>query len=332
MSDLPRIVFLDRAAFSVAVQPRRIEVACEWIDHNDTPPELVRERLQGATAVITVNVPLGPADLEGLDTLKFISACSSGLNHVDLDCCRAHGIEVEGVAGYASQTVAEHAMALLLAVKRGLAGYVRDMDAGEWAKSGRRSLPIHPVGDLHGLRLGLVGSGAIGETLARIASGFGMQIMRAGRKGASEVQPGRTPFDEVIATADVISLHCPLTPETAGLIGEIEFAAMTRRPVIINTARGALIDEAALVRALADDRIAGAGLDVVSSEPIAIDNPLNQLIGDPRFILTPHVGWSGDHAQQALYDGGIDNVLAFLARQGYPWPHCDHSWCPACGD
>jgi len=317
MSDLPRIVFLDRGAFSVAVRPRRIEVACEWIDHNATPPEMVRERLLEATAAITVNVPLGPTDLDGIDSLKFISVCSSGLNHVDLDYCRDHGIEVAGVAGYASQTVAEHAMALLLAVKRGLVGYVRDMDAGTWARSGRHSLPIHPVGDLHGLRLGVVGSGAIGETLARIASGFGMQVLRAGRKGAVEVPPGRTAFEEVIATADVISLHCPLTPETAGLIGEIEFAAMTRRPVIINTARGALIDEAALVRALAEDRIAGAGLDVVSSEPIAADNPLNALIGDPRFVLTPHVGWSGDRAQQALYDGGVDNVLAFLARQAY---------------
>ena len=317
MTDLPRIIFLDRAAFTVAVQPRRIEVACEWIDHNDTPPEVVRERLQGATAAITVNVPLGAQDVEGLDSLKFISACSSGLNHIDLDYCRARGIEVAGVAGYASQTVAEHAMALLLAVKRGLAGYVRDMDAGEWTKSGRNSLPIHPIGDLNGLRLGLIGSGAIGEALARIASGFGMQVMRAGRKGATELAPSRIPFGEVIATADVISLHCPLTPETAGLIGEAEFAAMTHRPVIINTARGGLIDEAALVRALADDRIAGAGLDVVSSEPIASDNPLNQLIGDPRFVLTPHVGWSGDRAQQVLYDGGVDNVLAFLAREGY---------------
>ncbi len=317
MTGLPRIVFLDRAAFSVAVQPRRIEVACEWIDYHDTPSALVRERLQGATAAITVNVALGPAEVEALDSLKFISACSSGLNHVDLDYCRAHGIEVAGVTGYASQTVAEHAMALLLAVKRGLVGYVRDMDAGKWAESGKSSLPIHPVGDLHGLRLGLIGAGAIGEALARIASGFGMQVMRAGRKGATELPPGRTPFDEVIATADVISLHCPLTPETAGLIGEAEFAAMTRRPVIINTARGALIDEPALVRALGDGRIGGAGLDVASSEPIVSDNPLNQLIGDPRFILTPHVGWSGDRAQQVLYDGGVDNVLAFLAREGY---------------
>ncbi len=152
--------------------------------------------------------------------------------------------------------------------------------------------------------------------MAAIAAGFGMRVMRAGRKGKSALPPDRVPFEEVLASADVISLHCPLTAQTAGLIGEAEFAAMTRCPVIINTARGGLVDEAALVRALKEGRIGGAGLDVACDEPLTAGSPLNALVGDPRFVLTPHVGWSSREAQQALYDAGVDNALAFLARRG----------------
>ena len=309
----PLVVFLDSGAFTVPLAPPRIAAPHRWREHAATAPEDIAERLAGAAVAITNGVALPGEVLRQLPDLRFIAACSAGLDHIDLAVCAAQGIVVKNAAGYATHSVAEHVFALLLALKRNLLPTIADVRAGAWQRSGQGMLADYPISDLHGSRLGLVGGGAIGQAVGRIAEGFGMTVLLAARKGAEEIPPGRHAFDEVLAESDVISLHCPLTPETRGLIGAGEFARMARRPILINTARGELVEEAALAAALAAGQIAAAASDVASQEPPAPDNPLLALTEDPRFLLTPHQAWASREAQQALFDQAIGQVAAFLA-------------------
>jgi glycerate dehydrogenase len=312
MQQRAKVVFLDRNAFTAPIQEGAIDIDCDWFNYDDTPVNLVRERIADATIIITNGVALGRQDLEGLTRLRLISACSTGLDHIDLAYCRDHGIKVRSAVNYATASVAEHTFCLLLALRRNLCRYLQDMCARRWQESGQYCLPIHRIGELRGLRLGIIGYGATGQAVARIARGFAMKVIVARRKGKSASDGHRVDFEDVLATCNVITLHCPLNAETKNLLSATEFALMQKQPIIINTARGGLIDEAALVGALKREQISGAGLDVASSEPIRADNPLLELVGDPRFILTPHVGWASREAQQTLYDMAVENVMSYL--------------------
>ena len=313
---LPKVVLLDRGSFTVDLEVTRPSAPHRWEEYRDTGADQLVERLAGATAAITNGVGFPREVLRRLPDLKCISACSTGLDHIDTATCREAGIRVCRADDYATRTVAEHVFCLILALKRNLPSYLRDMAAGAWQDSGQYSLPSHPIGELHGGRLGILGGGAIGQAVARIGRGFGMEAVLAARKGTPPGGPPgdteRRPFDEVIETSDVITLHCPLVEETRDLIGWPEFQRMRRRPLIINTARGGLVNEAALVRALRAGLISGAGVDVASREPIEAGNPLLELTGDPRFVLTPHIGWASRQAQQAVIDQATANVDAFL--------------------
>ena len=207
------------------------------------------------------------------------------------------------------------AMALLLALSRNLIAWRATVQAGRWQQSDQFCLFDHPIRDLHGATLGLIGSGTLGNGVARLAEAFGMRVLRAERKGVTTVRPGYTAFADVLAEADAISLHCPLTPETTGLIGEAELQAMKPSALLINTARGGIVDEAALIRALKEGWIAGAGFDVITAEPPPEGHPMvdPQLLALPNFLLTPHVAWSSRPAMQALADQLIDNIEAFAA-------------------
>ena len=189
------------------------------------------------------------------------------------------------------------------------------LQAGAWQRAEQFCLFDHPIRELHGATLGLIGSGTLGNGAARLAEAFGMRVMRAERKGAAVVRPGYTAFEAVLAEADAISLHCPLTAETLNLIGEPELRAMKRSALIINTARGGIVDEAALIRALKEGWIAGAGFDAITVEPPPADHPMLDpaLLALPNFLLTPHVAWSSRPAMQTLADQLIDNIEAFVA-------------------
>lgn len=316
----PSVVFLDMGSFTI--EPRR-GVLCaphRWTAYAHTAPEQVSRRLAGASVAMTNGVALSAEQLAPLRQLRLIAACATGLDHIDLAFCQERGIAVTNVSDYATHTVAEHVFALILALKRSLAGYLSDQAAGAWQASGQYSLARHPISELHGGQLGIIGGGAIGQAVARIGRGFGMTPRFAARKGAP-AGPERVPFEELLADSDVISLHCPLTPETRGLIDAAAFARMARRPILINAARGGVVEEAALVRALHDGQISGAGFDVASQEPIADGNPLLALRDDPRFILTPHVAWASREAQQALFDQALGQVERFLQSK----QNCDHS-------
>jgi glycerate dehydrogenase len=308
-----RIVQLESE--SLVAEVRRPAFAHEWVEYGKTLPAQVVERLAGATIALINKVPIDAAVLDRLPDLKMIAVAATGTNCVDLAACRARGIVVSNIRGYAVHTVPEHVMALLLALSRNLVAWRETLQAGGWQKSGQWCFFEHPIRDLHGATLGLIGSGTLGNGVARLAEAFGMRVLRAERKGAATLRPGHVPFDEVLAQADAISLHCPLTDETRGLIGEAELRAMKPSVLLVNTARGGIVDEAALIRALKEGWIAGAGFDVLTAEPPPEGHPMVDpaLLALPNFLLTPHVAWSSRPAMQALADQLIDNVEAFAA-------------------
>lgn len=307
-----RIVQLESE--SLIANVRRPAFAHDWVDHAKTAPGQVVERLAGATIAITNKVPIDTAALAALPDLKMIAVSATGTNNVDLDTCRARGIVVSNIRGYAEHTVPEHAMALLLALSRNLVAWRDTLRAGGWQQAEQFCLFDHPIRDLHGATLGLIGSGTLGNGVARLAEAFGMRVLRAERPGAAMVRPGYTSFAAVLAEADAISLHCPLTETTKNLIGEAELRAMKRTALLINTARGGIVDERALIRALQEGWIAGAGFDVITAEPPLADHPMvdPDLLALPNFLLTPHVGWSSRPAMQTLADQLIDNIEAFV--------------------
>ena len=260
-------------------------------------------------------MPINAAAIAALPDLKMIAISATGTNNVDLNACRGRGIVVSNIRGYAEHTVPEHVMALLLALSRNLVAWRETLQAGGWQRAEQFCLFDHPIRDLHGATLGLIGSGTLGNGVARLAEAFGMRVLRADRKGAAVVRPGYTAFADVLATADAISLHCPLTAETQNLIGEAELKAMKPSALLINTARGGIVDEAVLMRALKEGWIGGAGFDVLTTEPPPADHPMLDpaLLALPNFLLTPHVAWSSRPAMQTLADQLIDNIEAFVA-------------------
>lgn len=304
------IVFLDRA--SLIADLRAPAFAHDWIDHDQTRPEDVVARIQGADIVIVNKVKLSADILAQAPSVKMIAVSASGTDIVDLAHCRAHGIVVSNIRGYAVHTVPEHAFMLMLALRRNLLGWREDVGAGLWQKADQFCLFTRPVNDLYGSTLGLVGYGSLGHGMQKIAEAFGMQVLVAEHKNAAAIREGHTPFDSVIQAADVISLHTPLTAETRHMISTRELGLMKPTAILINTARGNLVDEAALAEALKSGHIGGAGFDVLAVEPPREGSPLLDL-DLPNFILTPHVAWSSREAMQTLADQLVDNIEAFVA-------------------
>ncbi len=307
------IVFLDRDTLSPDITLRPPAFPHHWTDHAGTRPEEVAAHAADADIVISNKVPLRRTDLERLPRLKMIAVAATGYDMIDVEACRERGIVVANVRGYSTRSVSEHTFALILALKRSLPAYGDAIRAHRWEASPQFTFLDYPLGDLAGGRLGIVGKGAIGEAVAAIGRTLEMTPVFAARKAASVAQPPYTPWEEVLATSDVISLHCPLTPETRGLIAMPEFLAMKKRPLLINTARGGIVDEADLERALRQGLLSGAGFDVSVKEPPDPDSPLMRLVDLPNVIITPHVAWASHEAQLRLAEQLIGNIEAFAA-------------------
>ena len=305
-----RIVFLERE--SIRGTFRQPDFPHDYDEYPLSAAEDVPARVREASIVITNKVVLRGELLATLPKLKMIACAATGTDNVDLAWCREHGIVVSNIRGYAVNTVPEHVIALAMALRRNLLAYRRDVRDGQWQRSPNFCFFDHPIRDLHGATLGLIGRGSLGEGVARLAEAFGMRVLWAERKGAEKVGPGRTAFAELLRQSDVVSLHCPLNDATRGLIGEAELRLMKPEAILINTARGGIVDEAALARALKEGWIGGAGFDVLSKEPPREGNPLLEL-DQPNFILTPHVAWASRQAMQTLADQLIDNIEAFVA-------------------
>ncbi|SFD10069.1 D-2-hydroxyacid dehydrogenase [Massilia yuzhufengensis] len=307
-----RIVFLDRDSLQAIVRPPAFAHA--WQDHAGTREDEVVARLAGATVAVTNKVPLRAAALDQLPELKMVAIAATGTDNVDLDACRARGIVVSNIRDYSLVSVPEHCFALLLALRRNLRAYALDVEAGRWETSSRFCLLDHPIGDLAGSRLGIVGYGALGKKVAQLGRAFGMEIAATSRSRIMDDGVVQLPLDELLATSDVVSLHLPLSEQTRHMIGARELGLMKKTALLINTARGGLVDEAALAGALMSNTIGGAGFDVLSKEPPTAGNPLLGL-RLPNFILTPHVAWASAGAMQTLADMLVDNIEAWAAGQ-----------------
>lgn len=305
-----RIVFLDRK--SLIAELRAPSFAHHWTDHEQTRPEEVLVRIKDARIVISNKVKLPGDILAQAPGVKLIAVCATGTDNVDLAYCKANGIVVSNIRGYAVHTLPEHVFMLLLALRRNLMGWREDVRDGLWQKSDQFCLFTRPINDLYGSTLGIIGHGTLGNGVRKIAEAFGMNVLIAEHKNAPAVRDGYAAFDTVLKEADVISLHIPLTPETRHLISTREFGLMKSSALLINTARGNLVDEAALIQALKSGQIGGAGFDVLDVEPPREGNPLLDL-DLPNFILTPHVAWSSRNAMQIMADQLVDNIEAFAA-------------------
>lgn len=306
----PRVVFLERG--SVAADFARPSAPHVWVDFPDTAPADIVPRLRGARVAIVNKLRIDAEMLAQLPELGMIALAATGSDNIDLAACRARGVVVSNVRGYAETSVPEHVIGLMLALSRHLLTYHQDVRAGRWPESRHFCFLDHPMRDLRGATLGLVGHGSLGQGVARLAEAFGMRILWSERPGAGQVRPGRTAFDQVLREADVLSLHCPLNDDTRGMIDAAALRAMKPQAFLINTARGALVDEAALADALRRGEIAGAAIDVLSVEPPPADHPL--LAADiPNLILTPHVAWASAEAMRAMAAQVVANVEAYLA-------------------
>jgi glycerate dehydrogenase len=283
-----------------------------WRFHGNTTREALPERIQEAFVVVANKVLLDEAGLRSAPNLQLVCVAATGTNNVDLEAAQRLGIAVCNVPGYATATVVQHVFMLMLALSARLPDYERAVAAGRWQRQPLFCLLDYPIRELAGKTLGIVGYGNIGRAVAGVAEAFGMYVLVAQRPGASEEHPGRLPLHEMLPRVDVLSLHCPLTPETRGLVGAWELVLMKPDAILINTARGGLVDEGALADVLRAGRLAGAGVDVLSEEPPTHGNPL--LADDvPHLIVTPHIAWASREARQRLADAIADNVRAFLA-------------------
>ncbi|WP_019935321.1 D-2-hydroxyacid dehydrogenase [Oceanimonas smirnovii] len=305
-----KLVFLDRKTLAPDVKLRRPNLDHHWQDYADTTPEQVIERLQHADVAIVNKVHISADVIARLPSLKLVALAATGSDNIDLNACRNAGIAVCNIRNYSESAVPEHALSLMMALSRNLYAYRQSVEHGRWQQSGQFCYFDYSVRDLKGQTLGLIGYGTIARDLERLAKALGMKVIVAARKG----QPaghGRLPFEQVIETADVISLHCPLNKDTHHVISEREFAMMKPDALLINVGRGGLVDEEALLNALREQRIGGAGFDVVSAEPPPADHPLMQALQYPNFILTPHIAWASHDSMQRLADQLIDNIEAF---------------------
>lgn len=307
------IVFLDRDTLSPTTQLRRPAFDHTWAEHAATAPADVVARIRDADVVITNKVRITAEALAQAPRLRLVAVAATGTDNVDLAACQARGVVVSNVRSYATHTVPEHTFALIFALRRSLCAYRDAVRAGRWQQAGQFCFFDHPIRDLAGSTLGVIGDGALGQAVAAIGRALGMRVLMAAHKGRSGQGRLYTPFEQTLREADVLTLHCPLNAHTRHMIGAPEFALMQRRPLLINTARGGLVDEQAVGPALQAGQISGAAFDVTSVEPPPPDHPFMALLDRPDFVLTPHVAWASAEAIQALADQLTSNIEACVA-------------------
>lgn len=290
----------------------------EWNCHPRTPALLCAERIRDADVVAVNKTVVDRQAMQGARALKLIVVAATGTNNIDLDAARELGIAVTNVSGYSSATVAQHTLTLLLMLATNINRYLTDVACGGWGKSKVFCLLDHPIQELAGKTMGIIGYGQIGRAVARAAIGMGMKVVAAQSLnptiGHSEHDTNRLPLDQLLSSADVVSLHCPLTGETAHIIDAQALALMKPSALLLNVSRGGLVDESALLDALLHRRIAGAGLDVLETEPPTGNHPLIDA-KLPNLLITPHCAWGSTEARQRLINEMGKNIRAFRAGE-----------------
>jgi len=307
-----RCVFLDydTVSFNDDLDPAALHRALPGLElRPHTPQAQVAEVLAGAEVVLVNKLRITREIIERTPTLRLIALAATGTNNVDLEAAKERGVAVCNLRDYCTASVVQHVMGNLLLLTHKLREYDALVRSGAWQRGEQFCLLDYPIRELTGRRLGIVGYGTLGKGVARAAQAFGMEVLVANRPGGTRVA-GRLDLDELLPLVDVLSLHCPLTPATQGMIGAAQLARMKRDAVLVNTARGALVDAAALADALRAGRLGGAAIDVLAQEPPVDGSPL--LAGDiPNLIVTPHIAWAAREARQRCIDEMAANAEDF---------------------
>ena len=310
------IVFLDRTSIPASHDIPRPSFPHTWTEYDRTLPEETFERTKDADIVVTNKVVFDRELLSRLPKLKLIAITATGTNNIDLDAAKDLGIAVKNVPGYSSVSVPEHVLGMIFSLKHSLIGYHRDqVTSDRWATCGQFCYTDYPITDVRGATLGVFGKGCLGTEVGRLAQLLGMNVLYAEHKGAGHIREGYTAFETVLKQADIVTLHCPLTDTTKNLINAETLALMKPTAYLINTGRGPLVDEAALLDALENGKIAGAALDVLVKEPPEKDNPLIQAAKRlPNLLITPHIAWASDSAVTTLVNKVAQNIEDFVAH------------------
>ena len=304
------IVVLDRD--TLVNRPFDFDFPHTLSSYGTTEAHETLERIRGADIVITNKVVISAQAFAENPQLKLVAVTATGVNNVDVEAAKQNGTAVCNIRAYGNESVAEHAFMMMITLMRNLPAYQRDVAAGLWENSPFFCHLGAPMRDLNGKTLAIFGRGNIGKTLATYAQAFKMNVVFAEHKNAQSVRDGYVSFDEAIRSADVVSLNCPLTPQTANMIGEAELQQMKPGAILINCGRGGMVDEAALVAALKYGQIGGAGFDVLTQEPPRDGNPLLKA-RLPNLIVTPHIAWASQEAANRLFDILLDNINRFVA-------------------
>jgi glycerate dehydrogenase len=311
MSRKPRAAFLDFATMGPNVDTGPLDALADVEYFPYSPAGELADRLAMAEIAIVNKVKLNRETIAAAARLRLVALSATGTDNVDCKAAQEHGIAVANTRDYASAAVAQHVFALVLALTNHVARYDALVRADAWRLSPSFALFDYPIRELAGRKLGVVGFGALGRAVAALGRCLGMEVLVSTRF-RDEPAEGRVPFTTILRTADVVSLHCPLTRETHHMIGAAELALMRLDALLINTARGALIDGAALAAALKNGTIGGAGIDVLPIEPPGADEPL--LAHDiPNLIVTPHIAWAAQEARQRALEQVAENIAAFLS-------------------
>jgi len=307
-----KAVFLDYATLGGGLDLTELEsLVSELTLFDDSSDDEVAGRIADADIVFTNKIRLTRGLLEQSPKLKFIALTATGTDNIDTECSKRRGVGVANIRDYCTQSVVEHVFGVLLTLTHNLNRYQNSVRAGEWQQSTEFCLLNFPIRELSAMTFGIVGYGSLGQGVARIARDFGARVLVSARPGSAAVPEGRVSFDEVLTGSDVLSLHCPLTEATRDLFGVDQFRAMKNDAILINTARGGLIDSQALVNALSSGEIAAAAIDVLPKEPPVDGDPLLDYEGN-NLIVTPHIAWATDRARQNAIDELAANTKAFL--------------------
>jgi glycerate dehydrogenase len=281
----------------------------EWTFRQTGTGKAGAQQLQ-ADIIVSNKVLVDASTINSSANLKLICIAATGTNNVDLAAAAKRGVPVCNVRNYATASVVEHVFSLVLCLARSLPQYIQAVEHGGWQKSNTFCMLDYPVTELAGRTLGIIGCGELGNAVAAMGRAFGMQVLMAERRG-EPARHGRTPFTEVLARADIISLHCPLNADTQNLVGAAELRCMKQDAFLINTARGGIVNESELAEALLSGEIGGAALDVLAEEPPSTGNLLLSL-SLPNLIITPHIAWASSISRQRLVDEIAANIRAFL--------------------
>ena len=307
-----KAAFLDYATLGPDVDTSPLDDLLDVNYYDYSPSGEISNRLHAIEVAIVNKAPINAETIAANTSLKLIVLVATGSDNVDLVAAKAHGIAVANIRNYCTPAVVQHVFALILALTRQISSYQAVVNSGAWQRSNTFARFDYPIRELTGKKLGIVGYGSLGRGVAEVSRVFGMEVLIAFRPGTESFEGEcRVPFDALLEDVDVLSLHCPLTEVTRNIIGEQELGAMKSDSLLINTARGALIDSDALVAALRQGDIGGAGIDVLAEEPPTDDEPL-LASSIPNLILTPHIAWTSTESRQRALDQVAENVQDFV--------------------